>query len=197
MPRSRHRFASVWRSPKSSGIAHPPGSFPKMSVPVKNPTYLAGTPRSSGDVQAGEVVFTRGGGRASCVWSGSLLTNAALTAAPGAVQSGGHILLFSGAGRLNTVVVHQFIGSGQPVFFYDAGTIAPSGVSVSGQKIIGIIPATMPAVLTTLSGSFQMGRTWNDVMVLDMPFQSGLCAGAASGSPGFTASFIPEVPYPG
>jgi hypothetical protein len=168
-----------------------------MSTPVKNPTFLAGTPRSSGDVQTGEVSWTRGGNRTSCVWSGSLLTNAALTGAPGAVQSGGQILLFSGAGRLNSVVVHQFMQSGQPVWFYDAAGPTVSGVSVSGQRIIAVVPGTSPANPGVASGQFQVSVQWSHYLQPDAPFQSGLCAGAASGSPGFTVSYIPEVVWPG
>jgi len=164
-----------------------------MSVPIKEPTYLAGSPRASGDIQTGEIPFTRGGGRTSCVFSGSLLTNTALTAAPGAVQSGGQILLFSGAGRLNNVLVHQFLTSGQPVWFYDAGTITVSGISVSGQKIIHLIPNNFPAALAVASGNTQTVVNWNWTYQVDMPFQSGLCVAAASGAPGFTVSFTPEV----
>lgn len=164
-----------------------------MSIPVSKPCFIAGTPRSSGDVQTGEVTWTRGGGRTACVWSGSLLTNAALTGAPGAVQSGGHILLFSGAGRLNTILPHALLTSGQAVTFYDAGSVALSGISVSGQRFIGIIPQTMRAPLVALSGNQALTVAWQDRIEVDMPFSSGLCVAAASGAPGFTCSFTPEV----
>ena len=167
-----------------------------MTAPVKKPCFIAGAVRTSGDPQTGEVPFTRGGMRTSTVWSGSLLTNTALTGAAGAVQSGGQVLLVSGAGRLNSVVPHQFLQSGQPVWFYDAGTITVSGISVSGQRIIGIIPGTSPANPTVQSGQFQMARTWSDVIFVDMPFSSGLCVGAASGTPGFTVSYTLETSEP-
>lgn len=168
-----------------------------MSVPQKNPTVFVGASRDSGAPSTSELNTTRGGGRASCVWSGSLLTNAALTGAPGAVQSGGHILLCSGPGRLNTVIAHQFFTSGVPVWFYDAAGPTVSGISVSGQRIIGFIPPTTPAALAVLSGNLQMTPQWNYITHVDMPFSSGLCAGAASGTPGFTVSFSPEIPGQG
>jgi hypothetical protein len=155
-----------------------------MSAPINKPCFVAGTPRSSGDVQTGEVTVTRGGGRAACVWSGSLLTNAALTG--GAVQSGGHILLYSGAGRLNTVCQHQNVLtlSGVAVTFYDAGTITVSGVSVSGQRFLGVVNAPGGQ-----SGQF----TGTAPVLFDMPFSSGLCVAAPSGTPGFSVSYTPEV----
>ena len=161
-----------------------------MSQPTANPCYVAGTTRASGSLQTGEVNITRGGGRTACVWSGSLLTNAALTGAFGAVQSGGQILLFSGAGRLNNVIVHQLTsGETNPVWFYDAGAITVSGRSVSGQRIIGTIPQLTG---TLISGNIQ-APIFQMKLDLDMPFSSGLCVGAASGTPGFTVSFTPEV----
>ncbi len=164
-----------------------------MSQPLKSPCFVAGTPRASGDVNTGEVNITRGGGRTSCVWSGSLLTTAALAGAPGAVQSGGHILLYAGAGRLNTVIPHALLTSGQPVTFYDAGTITASGTSVSGQRFLGFIPSPMRSPLTALSGNISVAVNWQDQIYLDMPFSSGLCAAAASGAPGFTVSWTPEI----
>ncbi len=162
-----------------------------MSRPNHSPTFIAGTPRSSGDVQTGEIPITRGGGRTACLWSGALAPS--LAGAPaGALTSGGHTLLYSGAGRLNTVIPHAYLNSGQPVFFYDAGTISVSGISVSGQRIIGIVPLSMRATLAVLSGNTQASISWQDKIEIDMPFSSGLCVAAASGAPGFTCSFTPE-----
>ncbi len=133
------------------------------------------------------------GTKTACVWSGSILTNAALAGAPGAVQSGGHILLFSGAGRLNTIIPHALLTSGQPVTFYDAGTISASGISVSGQIFLGIIPFAMRSPLVALSGNQGVTVPWQDQIQVDMPFFSGLCAAAASGAPGFTVSYTPGL----
>lgn len=167
-----------------------------MSSPVKKPCFVAGTVRSSGDVQTGEVSVTRGGQRTACVWSGNILTTAALTAAPGAIQSGGNVLFYSGAGRLNTVMPHAYLTSGQPVFFYDAGTPTVSGVSVSGCKLIGIIPAPYQGPLAAASGNLQTTFAWPQKIEMDMPFFSGLCASAPSGAPGFTLSYTAEVNEP-
>ena len=159
-----------------------------MSTPTKNPVFYGYTPRTSGDVFTGEIQTVRGGGRTSCVMSGSLLTNAALTTAPGAVQSGGHILLFSGGGRLNSILQHQGVLSlsGVAVNFYDAAGPTVSGVSVSGQRIIAVLNAPQGQ-----SGQFNTTALAN----LDMPFASGLCVSAPSGTPGFTVSFTPETGY--
>ena len=158
-----------------------------MSIPVQKPCFIAGTPRSSGDVQDGAVVITQGGGRTAVVWSGSLLTNAALGGAPGAAQSGGNIILFSGAGRLNSYFQHQNVLtlSGVAVTFYDAGAITLSGTSVSGQRFLAILNAPGGA-----SGQFTLASVPTQ---LGTPFSSGLCVSAPSGTPGFTVSYTPEV----
>ena len=148
---------------------------------VSRPCFVAGA-SASGDPQTNEVATTRGGSRTACVWSGSILTNAALTGAPGAVQSGNSILFYAGAGRLNTVFQHQAILtlSGVAVTFYDAGAVTASGTSVSGQRFLGILnsPGGVSGQLT-LQAPFDFGT----------PFTSGLCASAPSGTPGFTLSY--------
>lgn len=164
-----------------------------MAVTSRNPIRMAGAILNSGFPNTGEVRMTNGGEQTACVWSGNLLTNASLTGAPaGAVTSGGHIQLWSGAGRLHRIMPHAILTSGQPVTFYDAGTITVSGVSVSGQKFIGRIPARSRATLALASGEVDTTVAWNDVIEVQMPFTSGLCVAAASGAPGFTVSFTPE-----
>lgn len=164
-----------------------------MANTTKRPMRMAGAVLTSGAPNTGEVRVTAGGQQTACVWSGNLLTNASLTGCPaGAVTSGGHIQLWSGAGRLHYILPHDMLTSGQPVTFYDAGTIAPSGISVSGQKFIGRIPARAPATLTLASGQVDRVMSWTEVMEVQMPFTSGLCVAAASGAPGFTVSFTPE-----
>ena len=164
-----------------------------MSIRSKSPLRTAGANLRSGFADLGEVAHTRGGFQTATIWSGALNPN--LTGAPtGAVASGGNSQLWSGAGRLHTILPHSLLTSGQPVYFYDAGAITVSGVSVSGQKIIGIIPNSMRAPLAVISGQVQTTVAWEDQIVLDMPFTSGLCVSAASGAPGFTCSFTTEVP---
>lgn len=154
--------------------------------PTRKPTVVIGSNVYSGTPNTGEIHTTRGGVRASCVWSGSLLTNAALTGAAGAVQSGGHILLHTGAGRLNSVWQHQGVLSlsGVAITFYDAAAITASGVSVSGQRFIASVNAPQGQ-----SGQF----TAVAPVAWDIPFTSGLCASAPSGTPGFTVTFTPVV----
>lgn len=165
-----------------------------MSVTTRNPLRLAGAIVNSGFPATGEVPFTRGGMRNGVFWSGNLLTNSALTGLPaGSVTSGGHVQVWSGPGRLHTIIPHQFMTSGQPIWFYDAGAISVSGVSVSGQRIIGIVPLTMPAALAALSGNIALNLHWQREIVVDMPFTSGLCYAAASGSPGASFAFTPET----
>lgn len=153
-----------------------------MSQPELFPTWVAGTPRTSGDIQTGEIATTRGGGRVisqSGMFSGN---------------PDGSIAIFSGvAGRLNTVYLHQTPGntwsqSGVVVTFFDAGTIPLSGgpFPISGHKLVAQLNAPYG-----LSGQpIQVGK-----FEVDMPFQSGLWARAASGAPGFSVSVTPETAF--
>lgn len=150
-----------------------------MAAPIRDPGFMAGTPRSSGDVQTGEVMVTRGGGRvvsASGMFSGN---------------PDGIVSLYSGqAGRLNSVYLHQTPGniwsqSGIAVTFFDAGNVPLSGgpFPISGHKLIAVLnAATGNSGQITTTGKFEV----------DMPFQSGLWARAASGAPGFSVSITPE-----
>ena len=164
-----------------------------MSLTTRRPVRMAGAVLNSGAPNTGEVAFQNGGIQTATMWSGNLLTNASLTGCPaGAVTSGGHTMLWSGAGRLHRILVHDMLTSGQQVTFYDSATIAPSGISVSGQRFIGRIPARAPATLALASGEVDQQRQWQTVIEMQMPFTSGLSVGAASGAPGFTVSFTPE-----
>lgn len=163
-----------------------------MSVNTRNPLRTVGGNLYSGGPNTGELTYARAGAITACIWSGALAPS--LTGCPaGAVTSGGHTQLWSGAGRLNTIIPHALLTSGQSVTFYDAGAITVSGVSVSGQRFIGLIPVTMRAPLVALSGNQTLSVAWQDQISVDMPFSSGLCVSAASGAPGFTVSFTPEV----
>ena len=170
-----------------------------MSLRTKSPLYFLGANPNSGFPQTGEVAMTDGGMRTATLWSGNLLTNTSLTGMPaGAVTSGGHTQIWSGAGRLHRIMVHSLLTSGQQVTFYDAGGVSVSGVSVSGQRFIGRIPTRSRATLALASGEVDTSVAWNDVIEVQMPFTSGLCVAAASGAPGFTCSFTPETvpPFP-
>lgn len=164
-----------------------------MSAPIQKICFIGGSPRSSGDVQTGEVQFVRGGGRAVSIFSGALFSGTVITTPPGSVpvNNAGDILLYSGGGRLNNLLQHVQMASGLAVTFYDAAVAVSGGpIPASGHKLIGIIPPTYPGG-AAFSGILPVMYTGTPVNV-DMPFQSGLCAHMASGSPGFTASFTPE-----
>lgn len=164
-----------------------------MSVSTRNPLRMAGANLASGNVNTGELSFNRGGAQAGCFYSGAFLQGTA--AAPGSLGSGGNYLLVSGAGRLNTVAIHQNIQvlSGVAITFYDSAVIKLSGVAVSasGQRIL---------TTTIAPGGVSGQQTLSNVnMQVDAPFQSGLCVEALSGAPGFTWTYTPEanLPNPG
>jgi len=165
-----------------------------MSVSTKSPLSTVGGQLYSGAPRTGEFQHVRGGALSVSVQSGSLLTTAAFTTcAPGAVASGGHILFFSGAGRLNNVLPINTVQSGAPVFFYDAAALAASGTSVSGQRVLGVLPTPHQAYMVA---GFQSGGgnpPWQWRYDMDTPYTSGLCAAIPSGCPGFTVNFTPEV----
>ena len=163
-----------------------------MSFSTRSPLRVGGANFNSGAPSTGEVNVTRGGQFTAVIWSGAL--NPSLVGCQtGAIASGNNVQLVSGMGRLNTIMPHSFLTSGQPVYFYDAAAITVSGVSVSGQRIIGIIPNTMRAPLVALSGNPVTTIAWEDRMIVDIPFSSGLCVSAASGAPGFTCSYTVET----
>lgn len=165
-----------------------------MSISTRKPLRMAGATINSGFPNTGEVPVTQGGMYTAQTFSGNLLAHNGSGFSPGYIgSSGGHIQLWSGAGRLHKIIPHSILTSGQPVTFYDAGTITVSGISVSGTRIIGRIPARSRATLALASGEVDTAVSWQDVISVDMPFTSGLCAAAASGAPGFSVSFTPET----
>ncbi len=147
-----------------------------MSVPVKNPCFVAGTPLASGSLQDGAVYTTTGGGRAYTALSG-------VTA---------DTLIFSGAGRLNAISVLNNIVSGQQVIFYDAAVATSGGpFAASGHKVVGTIP---PVWHPAASGVINPAAAPGFVNNVNFPFQSGLCvANRASGTAGWSVAFTPET----
>lgn len=161
-----------------------------MAVLTKNPLRMVGGCINSGNINTGEVQTVRGGGQKCGVWSGSLSVGTAVGFNV-VNSSGGQVLLVSGQGRLNSILPHINMQSGQPVYFYDAVAIVQSGTTVSGQIILASIPATY-------QGSWNSG--YPQVLVnngqpfnVDAPFFSGLCASILSGAPGFTVSYTPDT----
>ncbi len=153
----------------------------QVSVPRSKPTYIAGTPRSSGDVQTGEIPITRGGGRCASFPSGLVTADA---------------MIYSGAGRLASVLItNQAATSGSQILFYDAAAATSGGpYATSGHKVIGATPGSFQG---GVASGFNPSVLAGSVLIFDMPFQSGLAVGGLasavrSGSAGFTVSFTPE-----
>jgi len=169
-----------------------------MSVSTRNPLRMAGAV-FSGNPATGEVSYTRGGQQNGTVWSGDLAP--ALRGLPaGSATSGNQIRVWSGAGRLHTIMPHTYMTSGQAVLFYDAALPARSGagpvaslIAESGARVIGIIPLVNRGVLSVISGQTQTAVNWDNVINVDMPFNSGLNIACPSGSPGFSFAFTPEI----
>lgn len=170
-----------------------------MSIPTRSPLRMAGTGLSSGGVGCGEFVVAIGGDRAVTFYSGAVAPG--LTGAPAAVAVGSDVLIFSGAGRLKTILQHQVMQSGLAVLFYDAGAPVSGGpIYTSGHKVIGRIEPTWNAAATAatvpasgVGAGFFLNSFKSPLQVVDIPFQSGLCFNSASGQPGFTATYVPET----
>lgn len=152
-----------------------------MSVPRTKPTFIAGTPRSSGDVQTGEIPITRGGGRTASFPSGLVTADT---------------MIYSGGGRLASVLItNQGATSGSQLIFYDAAVSTSGGpYTTSGHKVVGVTPNGFQGLPAS---GFNPLVLAGSVLVFDMPFQSGLAVGGLggvvrSGSPGFTVSYTPE-----
>lgn len=166
-----------------------------MSVTSKSPLRVGGATIYSGGVATGEIPTTQGGQVALTIWSGGLAPS--LIGAPGAVHtSGNQVRLWSGAGRLNTIIPHVQMTSGQPGLFYDAALVARSGAGVaasliaeSGARLIGILPPTFNGGQYSGSPVVPLQSTIN----FGTPFFSGLNVACASGCPGFTVTITPEV----
>ena len=158
-----------------------------MSITTRRPQRLGGANFHSGSPNTGELQYTRGGALRFTVFSGGLITAGS---GQGAFinLSGGHVAVFSGGGRLNTIIPHQAI-SGVAAFFYDSAIIARSGVATcpeSGRGVVGVMPANTFNGPNTLMGPLPIP--------VDCPFNSGLSVSCPSGTAGFTISYTPEVP---
>lgn len=163
-----------------------------MSVTTRNPLTMVGTVMNSGFPNTREIRYTDGGELTACVWSGGLAPSTA-GCTSGAVSSGNNVLIYAGAGRLHKILPHSIMTSGLGATFYDAAAPSASGVSVSGQKFIAFIPPRSRGQLALGSGSVDTVVSWQDQIVVNMPFSSGLAVSCVSGAPGFTVSFTPET----
>jgi hypothetical protein len=159
-----------------------------MSIPTKNPLRMMGAIPNSGFPNTGELPYTRGGMQTACVFSGGVLSPGSGFLGNG-VKTADQLLLASGAGRLNSVVLlgpPGFTLSGITLTFYDAATVAASGV-FGGNRPLAQFNAPQGA-------SGQLGPV--GVQIIDMPYTSGLCVNCVSGTTGWTASFTPETNPP-
>lgn len=158
-----------------------------MSVQTRSPLRITGATLNSGFPATGEQAFTRGGQVTAGLYSGNVVSGlAASIAAPGAVLGGADVLLFSGAGRLNTIIMQQ-TGGGTAVPIYD-GSVPTSGgpFVLSGHKILGTIPAS-PGLLTPISGGLP------GPIPVDAPFLSGLIVAFRSGMLSCSITYTPET----
>lgn len=160
-----------------------------MSMRTRRPVRMAGAVVTSGHLDTGELnVNQLGGQRRFSAFSGGVYSLGSGFPAPLA-QTADHVVLWSGAGRLKTVFVHQAI-SGVALQFYDSAIVARSGPNTfqeSGRGLLGAIPP----------------NTWNNnggtllgiqvPITFDMPFFSGLAVVGSSGVPGFTLTWTPEA----
>lgn len=159
-----------------------------MSTPVRDPSFIGGTPRSSGDVQTGEISWTLGGGRTATVWSGNAVLSGVLPSVPGAANIGGYdLMVYSGGGRLKSVLPLGVQTSGTNITFYDAATVSSGGpFAASGHKGLAFIPGNVQ------QGNSGLVTVVNYIYQVDAPFQSGLCVALKSGQPPFSFTWIPE-----
>jgi len=177
-----------------------------MSITTRNPTRVAGANVNSGFPNTNELLINRGGVRTASCYSGAIAAGVA-AAGTGALSSGGSVLVFSGAGRLNTFTAIWPAGvalagngeggciSGMPIVVYDSAITARSGVytdstiAESGRKIMftWCPPKQLASGVTNESFAARYLP-----IPLDIPFFSGLCVFALSGAPGFSLSYTPE-----
>ena len=131
--------------------------------------------------------WTQGGYRTAAIYSGANAPG--LTAATGAVAVGSDVLLWSGPGRLDSVVLHTLVQSGVAINFYDAVAAVSGGpIYASGHVPLANVPGT---VLPPL-GSGLFAAVAPTAFFFGTPFFNGLCVNSRSGQVGFTATFSNE-----
>lgn len=159
-----------------------------MGYRTRNPHRFAGAVITSGNMDTGEINWTRGGMRLGCFFSGGLRSLGSGAPAPVA-QTADHAVFWSGAGRLNTVFPHQAI-SGVAIHFYDSAVVARSGPNTymeSGYRLIAVIPAN---TWDNRGGTLEHIQV---PMQFDVPFYSGLAVIGTSGVAGCTFTWTPEA----
>ncbi len=166
-----------------------------MAWLTPRPTRMLGGNPTSGGVNTGEMLHVRGGCLKATVLSGGLAPTivGAATGVGGVAGSGNSILLYSGAGRLNSILMLGQNTSGPGGFFYDGSALAASGATLVGAAPVGVIPPTW-SVVSIASGGVSNPYVYSAEPIRpDMPFYSGLCLFLPSGNPGVTVSFTPDT----
>ena len=153
-----------------------------MPAAIFKPVFFESPVRNSGSMGAtGQTMYTQGGGQMS----------------PHNVSGiGVDTLVVSGPGRLDTMLLTNFLQSGRGVVFYDAAVATSGGpFAASGHRILGVIP---PATNTGLQASGIPGGAvaWDGIpKPCGSPFHSGVVAApwpagaTASGTHGYAISY--------
>jgi hypothetical protein len=155
------------------------------------------TPTTPGIKNA--VKTTTGGFNSACFYSGAVAPS--VVGAPGAFATGSDVMLFSGAGRLDELLLHQHTaqsGLCLPIVFYDAHAPVSGGpIPASGHKLVAFTQAFVNLVSgqVSISGSAAVipGGTFGVTIPIAQPFQSGLCFNSRSGQCGVTVTWTPEL----
>ncbi len=145
--------------------------------------------------------YTTGGWYGATIYSGQAAPS--LVSCPNAFAVGSDVMLCSGPGRLDSVVVRAGDVGGASglqlsITFYDAATPVSGGpIPASGHRILGFVPQFQNAISgAQLSGVIP---TSYNLPVGAVPFasffSSGLCVNSRSGQPAFTAFFTPEPQF--
>ena len=127
-----------------------------------------------------------GGTRSFNIYSGGLITHGSGGKVPLSNPGTGDSVWFSGAGRVNSVVVHGRL-SGTPSVLYDAVVTARSGISAleSGVQCLFFVPGN------SFGGENGMFGEGPPVYRPDTPFFSGLALQSRSGALGMTVYYTP------
>lgn len=161
-----------------------------MSIQTRSPLRSVGAVNISGVVNDGSFLHNVGGQRAYSIFSGGLLTLGSGTASgingggPYSATAGGHLVVVSGPGRLNTMFIHQQPSAATTsILAYDTNQAGLSGVitaQASGSSVVGVVPGWTPVSgLPAPVYSAEKGG----------PFYNGLAIYAASGAPGVTVTY--------
>ena len=160
-----------------------------MGYQNKTPGRWAGACIWSGAPSTGETATTRGGGATITVYSGGLITLGSGGQIPVSNPGTGHAVFVSGPGRLGTTFAHV-AASGVQVTFYDSNVVALSGTGTwmnSGYRVLGTITANNIGDQTPSLGGGPLP------VQVDIPFSVGLAVDCASGCPGFSVTYSPDV----